>query len=193
MKTFIPVYMMLAFLFNTNILAQCKFKTKIPNDKYAVTETCNKSIDAATKMKPLFSKFSNAASSCMAKSGQNFYFCFFMTRTYASRFELLRDNSIDLYFMNGEKLSLFPCGDFAGKYMGLSLTYTIGCYYNIDREQLSKIAKNQIQRIAIHYSGVKELSDSQSEKDGRMFVEFEIFNSKFQDNLSEAANCILNK
>jgi hypothetical protein len=174
--------------------AQCKFKKITKYTKFAVSEDCSVDVDYATKPKALFDKYFTGAAVSFVKSGDDYYLFLFQSRSYSSKYEIRENNSMDIIFDDGEPLKLYPCGNFSGKRPGISaVVYQIGCFYKIDKSQIQHIADNVVQMVLIHISSEKEISNTQIDEDGSMFLEYIIHSDSYDDNAPKAAACILTK
>jgi hypothetical protein len=183
-------------LFSSNLNAQCKFaKITKAYHKAAKSEDCIVPLNSiCTKpIKIMGNGISNAAAASLVKSGEEFYLYFNIYRGSSSKFEIHKNNSLVLLFDNGEPVSIFPCGDFTPKALPL-LDCNIGCFYNINKEQIKQIADNgRMNSFILHVSADKEIPSAQIEEDGTMFFEYEISSEKLGTNLSQSAACILTK
>ena len=127
------------------------------------------------------------------KSDQEYYLFLIQTRPYGSKYEILKNNSVIIFFDNGESVQLFPFEDFKGKRQVMDFTYIIGCFYNISKKQIEKIAENTIDMLLIHFTSDDEISGAQIDKDGSSFLEYIIHSEKYSNNAPKAASCILTK
>lgn len=193
MKKNLLIITVLLFAFNFNVDAQCKYVRKINRQIAKVANECNVTLDVATKGKPLFSKYRTTASFLMAKSGSDYYMYFAFVRNNSSRFDILKDNSLDFFLSNGDKVQLYPCGDFLGRYAGLSFNLVIVGLYQINKEQLEILAKSEVVMVSLHYTSEKELNGSQVDKDGKCSLDYEVKSEKYQGNPSLLSQCILAK
>jgi len=193
-KLFILTISILLLLGTVTIAeAQCKFKSIKKFNKYAKSEDCNITVDVSTKFKPIFSKFSTTAGVSFVKSGEDYYLFFYQVRSYSSRYEIHTHNSFDIVFDDNQILSLYPCGDFRGKGVGVGINYAIGCYYNVSKEQLEQIADHMVEMVRIHITTDKEIGAAQVDEDGSLFLEYVIHKDNYSDNAPRMANCILSQ
>lgn len=193
MKKLILITLALSCCMAAKVDAQCKYFKKVPKMWAKSTEQCVLAPEAITKAKPLFQKYRTAGSILMIKSGEKYYMTFFMMRNNSSRFDLLKDNSLDLMLSDGSKVALFPCNDFSGHYQGLSLNYMICSVYDISKAQLQKLEHSQVIMVSIHYTAEKELSGSQVDSEGKFSLDYEVASKKYQDSASLLSACILSK
>jgi len=193
MKKTILFMMILVFGFGANLDAKCKFKNKIDAISKRMAESCNTTLDVCTRPVILFSKYRTSASIAMAKGGDKYYVLFYFMRTDSKKFELLKDNSLVLLLNTGEKIQIYPCGEFSGNYMGLSFNFMIKCLYKIDKQQLEKLSGNNVDLVSIHYTSEKEINGSQVDQEGKSMLDYEITNKTFQANPGSIAQCILSK
>lgn len=192
MKKLIILSISILLLLGTTAEAQCKFKKIKKFAKYAISEDCSVQVDLSTKPKPLFSKFNTTAMASFVKSGEEYFLFFYQVRGYSSKYEILENNSLVIIFEEGEPLSLYPCGNYSGKRPGISLTtYSIGCFYKINKDQIQKIADNIVKMVLIHVSTDGEIRGSQIDEDGTCFLEYIIRSDNYADNAPTAAACIL--
>ena len=176
---------------NENARAQCKYKSIKKYTKFAKSEDCKVTVDVATKFKIIFKKFATGAGVSFVKSGEDYYLFYYQNRGYSSRYEIHTHNSFDIIFDDGQILSLFPCGDFRGKGIGVGIDYGIGCFYNVTEEQLVLIADHMVDMVRIHITTDKDISDAQIDEDGSLFLEYVIHKDNYSDNAPDMANCIL--
>ncbi|MCD4772303.1 MAG: hypothetical protein K8R41_02840 [Bacteroidales bacterium] len=194
MKKFLFLFIIFSFLLNGNVNSQCKFKKIKKLTKFAISDNCSVDVDISTKAKLVFSKFSTNGIVSFVKSGNEYYLFFYQVRNYSSRYEILENNSLVIIFDDGEPLSLYPCGNFSGKMVGLSFTtFGIGCFYKIDKNQLQQIADNTCKMIIIHITADHKISGTQIDEDGSSFFEYPILSERYARNAPNAAACILSK
>ncbi len=192
MKKIILLILVFVCSFGIDLGAKCKFKKKVDSYSKSMAEYCNVTLDVCSRPVVLFSKYRTSASIAMAKGGENKYFVlFYFTRTDSKKFELLKDNSLDLFLNNGEKIQLFPSGVFSGNYLGLSFNFIIKCLYQIDKQQLQKLAGNQVDMVSIHYTSEKELNGSQIDPEGKFSLDYEIASKTNKANAGNLAQCML--
>jgi hypothetical protein len=192
MKKLMLILLVIVCSFSVNLSAKCKFKKKVDVYSQAMAENCNVVLDVCTRPAVLFSKYRTSASIAMAKGSENKYFVlFYFTRTDSKKFELLKENSLDLFLSNGEKIQLFPAGVFSGNYIGLSFNFMIRCLYQVDKQQLQKLTGNNVEMVSIHYTSEKELNGSQIDQDGKFSLDYEVISKNFQASAGNLAQCIL--
>ena len=167
--------------------AKCKFKKKIDNITQKLADQANIRLDQMTRPAVLFSKYRTMANISMAKGDGKYYLVFNFMRTDSKKFELLKD----LYLSNGEKIKAFPCGDFSGRYIGLSFNFLIGAIYSIDAQQLQKLVGNNVDLVDIHYTSEREINGSQMDKEGKQILEYEIKSNTYKASAGQVAGCIL--
>lgn len=184
----------LFFLFCMDANAQCKFKSIKKLVKYALSDDCYIDVDVSTKPKLLYNKYRTSASASFVKSDEDYYLFFYQLRGNSSRYEILKNNTLDIIFEEGEPVLLQPCGDFYGKRPGISLTaYSIGCFYHITKEQLQRIADNIVNMVILHYTADHDLTGGQIDEDGSSFFEYIVRSDNRADNAPTMASCILSK
>lgn len=181
-------------MFCVEVDAQCKFKSIKMFTKYAISEDCSVNVDISTKPRILYSKYRTTSTASFVKSGEDFYLFFYQSRNHSSRYEILKNNSLEIIFEEGKPVSLYPCGDFSGKRPGISITlYNIGCFYHITEDQLKRIADGIVDMVVVHYTADHELTGEQIDEDGTSFFEYIIRSDNYSDNAPTAASCILSK
>ena len=183
----------ISLMFSNTLTAQCKFKKINRYTKYAVSTDCSVEVDFATKPKKIFKKYLTEAVVSFVKSGEEYYLFFYQVRSYSSKYEIQENNSMIIIFDSGEPLTIFPCGNYKGKGIGVGIHYGIGCFYSITKAQVQQIADNTVDMVLIHITSDKEISNTQIDEDGSMFFEYTIYSDTYDDNAPKAAACILTK
>ena len=182
------ILLAICLILSTIAYSQCKIKTKGSILK-AYEKRVPIDIDLMTKPKILFDKYMTVAVSTFAKTTDgNYYLIIPFTRAYSVRFEANQDTPIIFYLEDGDQVSLNPTEDIDGKMFVTK--YNIFLFYKITREQIGKLATNNIVSLRIYFIAEKEIANSYEDDLGR-YLEYEILSENNRTNIFDAANCIL--
>ena len=181
---------LICLLSSTMVYSQCKIKTKGKIFKF-INKNVPIEIKLMTESKPIFDKYYTSAGGTFAIATDNEYYFIvsFMRGLYSVSFSANEKTPIIFYLDNGEELSLFPNANITGKRIGLQ-HYLLVPYYKITKENIERFATNSIISVRIYFIAEKEIENSFEDDLGRYF-EFDIKWSKYQNNVFDAANCIL--
>ncbi len=192
MKQILSVLTLLLFLSSGICNAQ---KCKYPNKMRKLAQKHFKGeedISKATKFKPIFKKFSKAGTGFFVQSDKAYYLGFVLVRELGTRIDLNDDNPLQLQFVNGSILTIYPDKSVPGKFTLPVMTEYNRAYYKLDESQLNQLASNSIKHIKVYYTLQKETSDDDRTVDDLgMFMDFEVLKENYQSNLNEIASCIL--
>ncbi len=190
MKTLKLKIILLCCLFSMASFGQnCKnFKKGVRKAKKHFSD---KEIISATKPRRLFSKFSQAVSTHLVKSENTKYLAIIFVREFGRRIDLLGKNPITLQFENSKLITLYPEKPSFGKFTLPATTELNRQFYTITNEQLQLLSSNSIVHIKIYFTS-DLVSESKYEVDDLgKFFDYEILSERYQSNLINAANCML--
>lgn len=168
-------FMLLSF----HVDAQCKIK-KFPKKylNYIKSADCTVKPEISTEIRKTLYGFSTGAVVCFFKSGEDYYLYFLISRSSSSKFEIHKNDSLELFFSNGHHIALLPCGNFKPKALPL-LDCNIACFYAVTREQIKQIADNgRLKSFVLHFYADKNIPSAQIDEDGNKFFEYEISSDK---------------
>jgi len=194
MKKMIILIVGFFILFSGHLDAQCKIK-KFPKAylNNIKSDDCTVKPEISTELRRTLFGFSTGAAVCFSKSGEDYYLYFEISRDLSSKFEIRKNNSLELFFSNGKHIALMPSGNFRPKALPLDGCH-IGCFFSVNREQIKQVADNgRVKSFILHISADKAIPSAQTDKDGSMFFEYEILSDQLGNNLSDLAACILTK
>ncbi|NER11937.1 hypothetical protein GWK08_00660 [Leptobacterium flavescens] len=167
----------------------CKSNKKM--ERKAKKHLVEDEIIKATKLRQLFSKFSQAASTNLVKTDKGYYLRLQLVRELGRRIDIMKDNPLVLQFKNGEIITLYPDRDLPGKFTLPATTEFNRPFYIVSTEQLEQFAKHPISQVKIYFTSEKVPEDKRGVDDLGTFFDYEILSERYQNNLVEAANCML--
>ena len=189
------LFVLAAYLwFQPTAESQCKYF-----DKGLVVKKAQKSsgleIDFMTKRIRTLDKFSFAGSGSFIQSkNADVFFGLGINRVYSKRFSTFIGDPLILHLTNGHDIKLFPIDDFESKYSPpWSLNLILLSYYSISKEQIQKIADNQLTSITFYVTSGNELKNGELDENGKNFFYFDLNREKVQGNLAKTANCFLKR
>lgn len=144
----------------------------------------------ATKLKPLFSKFSQAASANFARSDEQYYLSLVLVRELGRRIDILKDNPLIIRFENGSVSTLYPDKTLLGKFTLPVTTEINRPYYEVNEEQLQLFASSPVDYIKVYFSSDKVSDEKMGRDDQGTFFDYEIRNEKLRASLMDPAKCI---
>lgn len=166
-KQFAAVFVLL-IVFSSTTFAQKLISKKVVDPLPELAASCNKKIDVSTKTLYFFTIWKEEGFLTIAKGDTTYYLM--ITYLNLPNKENL-SGSIHLLLSNNEKLNLNACGENINmKGQGIAVltpfvqifrsnnTY---CLYEINRRDLEKISKNDINTIVIDYSSGQMVYDTQ--------------------------------
>ena len=169
---------------------KCKYSSK--QTRRANKHFKNEKIIEATKLKPLFSKFSQAASANFAKSAENYYLSLVLVRELGRRIDVMEDNPLVVRFQNGETIILYPDRTLLGKFTIPVTTEINKPFYSVNAQQLQLFSEQPIAYVKVYFSSDKVAESKLGRDDMGTFFDYEILNKKLQASLMEPAKCIMN-
>ncbi len=144
----------------------------------------------ATKPRPLFSKFSQAASANFVKSSENYYLSLVLVRELGRRIDILKDNPLVIQFENGSIETFYPDRTLLGKFTLPVTTEINRPFYNVGHEQLELFTQYPVAHIKVYFSSEKVGEDKYGTDDLGTFFDYEIRNENLRSSLMEPAKCI---
>jgi len=145
----------------------------------------------ATKFRVLFSKFSKAATVNFVKSDKGYYLSLMFGREFGARVDIMDDNPLVVQFINDSIMTIYPDRSTPGKFT-LPVTMEVNKpFYKVDHKQLELFASQPIHYVKIYFTSDKVSEKNRGLDDSGTFFDFEILNERFQSNLLDAANCML--
>ncbi len=173
---------------STLVYSQCKVKTK--GMRFSIVKhRVPLEIELITKPTMLFKKNSISADNFFAKTTDGeYYFIISYWRHHGKRHELHKETPGIFYLEDGEELTLKPEGEIKG--VKTISTFNIYIYYKITKEQIKKLASNNILSLRIYFRSEKDIRNTFEDDLGRYF-EVEIHSDKNKAYVIDAANCIL--
>ena len=181
---------LLLCLFSLVCLGQkCKESSKMARKaaKYLKEEKVLK----ASKVQPLFSKFSQAASANFVKSEKGYYLRLQLVRELGRRIHIMEGNPLVFQLRDNSLITLYPDKDQPGKFNLPATTEINRPFYRVSEEQLKQLATNPIQYLKVYFTSEKVSEEKSSTDDLGTFFDYEILNENFQANLLEPAACML--
>ncbi|MEX0288460.1 MAG: hypothetical protein AB3N14_05070 [Flavobacteriaceae bacterium] len=168
---------------------KCKESSKMARKaaKYLKEEKIIK----ASKVQPLFSKFSQAASANLVKSDKGYYLRLQLVRELGRRIHIMQDNPLVFQLRDKSLITLYPDKDQPGKFNLPATTEINRPFYKVSEEQLQQLATNHIQYIKVYFTSDKVSEEKSSRDELGTFFDYEILNENFQANLLEPASCML--
>ncbi|MEM7381637.1 MAG: hypothetical protein AAF361_10635 [Bacteroidota bacterium] len=183
------IFLMVLMLSASAGLAQkCKYSSK--SIRKANKHFTEEKIIQGTKLKPMFSKFSQAASGYFVKSEENYYLALILVRELGRRIDILKDNPMVIQLANDEILTLYPDRDLPGKFTLPVTTEINRPFYKVSSEELELLASNPIAHVKIYFSSDKVSEEKLGRDDLGTFFDYEILSERLQANLQEPAQCI---
>ncbi|WP_299553080.1 hypothetical protein [Seonamhaeicola sp.] len=189
MKTYARFTTLLALLFCITCFGQkCKYSEKRVRkaNKHFEKEKMIK----ATKQKPLFSKFSQAASVNFVRSEEHYYLSLVLVRELGRRINILKENPLVVRFQNDSIITLFPDKTLMGKFTLPATTEINKPYYEISPEQLQLFISQPVVHLKVYFDSDKVPEDKMGKDKLGTFFDYEILNKRLQSSLMEPANCI---
>lgn len=165
-KQFVAVFALLIVLSSTTF-AQKFISKKVVDPLPELAASCNKKIDVSTKTLYFFTIWSEEGFLTIAKGDTTYYLM--ITYLNLPNKENL-SGSIHLLLSNNEKLNLNACGGNINKkgqgiavlpFVQIYRSKNTYCLYEINRNDLEKISKNDINTIVIDYSSGEKVYDTQ--------------------------------
>ncbi len=181
---------LLLFLISMTCMSQnCKYPKKM--SKKAKKHLVEENILKATQFRTLFSKFSHAAATNLVKSDKGYYLSLIFNRDMGRRVDILDTNPLVFQFKNDSVLILYPDRSNFGKFT-IPVTLEVNKpFYKISPTQLEQLATQDIIHVKIYFTSDKVREEKLGTDDLGTFFDYEILNERYQSNLIEAANCIL--
>ncbi len=177
------------FVFASGIGQKCKNSSK--GMRRANKHFTEEKIIEATKPKPLFSKFSQAASANFVRSAENYYLSLVLVRELGRRIDIMKDNPLIIQFENGTIETLHPDRTLLGKFTLPVTTEINKPFYKVNQEQLKLFAQHPISYIKVYFSSNKVGEEKFGTDDLGTFFDYEILSKKLQASLMEPAQCIM--
>lgn len=168
---------------------KCKYSSK--SVKKGNKHFTNEKIVQGTKLKPMFSKFSQAASCYFVKSSENYYLALVLVREFGKRIDILEDNPLIIQFEDNELITLYPDRSLPGKFTLPATTEISKPFYKVTLEQLELLSAQPISYVKIYFSSDKVSEEKVGQDELGTFFDYEILNDNFQSNLMEPAKCIV--
>ncbi len=144
----------------------------------------------ATKLKPLFSKFSQAASANFARSEEGYYLSLVLVRELGRRIDIMKDNPLIVRFENDSVVTLYPDRTLLGKFTLPVTTEINRPYYEVSPEQLQLFVSHPVAYVKVYFSSDKVSEEKMGQDDLGTFFDYEILNDRLQASLMEPAKCI---
>lgn len=182
--------LLLFCLFSLVAMGQ-KCKTSSKMARKAAKHLTEEKIIKATKLKPIFSKFSQAAGATLIQSDKGFYLRLQLVRELGRRIHIMADNPLVFQLTNEARVTLYPDRDHPGKFNLPATTEINRPFYRVTEEQLTQLATSPIQYVKVYFTSDKVAEDKRGKDDLGTFFDYEILNDNFQSNLMEAAICML--
>ncbi|WP_430966485.1 hypothetical protein [Spongiimicrobium sp. 2-473A-2-J] len=170
---------------------KCKTSSKMA--RKAAKHLTEEKIIKATKLQPIFSKFSQAAGATLIQSDKGFYLRLQLVRELGRRIHIMSDNPLVFQLTNEARVTLYPDRDHPGKFNLPATTEINRPFYRVTEEQLKELATSPIQYVKVYFTSDKVAEDKRGKDDLGIFFDYEILNDNFQSNLLEAAICMLQK
>nr|WP_299382208.1 hypothetical protein [Allomuricauda sp.] len=148
-------------------------------------------ITKATKLKPLFSKFSQAASANFVKSEENYYLSLVLVRELGRRIDILKDNPLIVRFQDESVITLYPDRTLLGKFTLPVTTEINRPYYEISAEHMQLFASKPVAYVKVYFSSDKVSEEKLGRDETGTFFDYEILNKNLQASLMEPAACII--
>ena len=145
----------------------------------------------ATKLKPLFSKFSQAASANFAKSEEHYYLSLVLVRELGRRIDILKDNPLIVRFQDDSIITLYPDKTLLGKFTLPVTTEINRPYYGASPEQMQLFASQPVAYVKVYFSSDKVSEEKMGQDELGTFFDYEILNKNLQASLMEPAACII--
>ncbi|MEX0313842.1 MAG: hypothetical protein AB3N18_06665 [Allomuricauda sp.] len=145
----------------------------------------------ATKLKPLFSKFSQAASANFVKSDEHYYLSLVLVRELGRRIDILKDNPMIVRFQDDSVITLFPDKTLLGKFTLPVTTEINRPYYEVSADQMQLFASRSVAYIKVYFSSDKVSEEKMGRDETGTFFDYEIRNKNLQASLMEPAGCII--
>lgn len=177
------------FFFVSGVGQKCKNSSK--GMRRANKHFIEEKIIEATKPKPLFSKFSQAASANFVKSAENYYLSLVLVRELGRRIDIMKDNPLIIQFGNDRIETFYPDRTLLGKFTLPVTTEINRPFYKVSHEQLELFIEHPIAHIKVYFSSDKVGEDKFGTDDLGTFFDYEILNKKLQASLMEPAKCIM--
>ena len=168
---------------------KCKESSKMA--RKAAKHLKEEKILKASKQKPLFSKFSQAASANLVKSDKGYYLRLQLVRELGRRIHIMADNPLVFQLRDNNVLTLYPDTDHPGKFNLPATTEINRPFYRLSEEQLKQLAASPIQYVKVYFTSDKVSDEKRSVDDLGSFFDYEIQNENLQANLLEPASCML--
>lgn len=186
MKKILFSLIIITFLADENANSQCEYKSiRKAFLKLANSDNCSVEIDISTTLSvKLFTRLAIS----YIKSGDKYYLFTYYRKGGGKQFKILKNNSLELVFMNRKSLKVYPCGDFSGKKQ-----FEICSYYIVTKDQLQQISNNIVESVRISLSCDKVIKDALIDNEGNQYLEFEMRSIDKSQVWSEDAACILTK
>jgi len=188
MKKILFVFIVFLFAFGENANSQCVFKKIKKFTKFAVTDNCSVQVDISTQQTVIYNRGHKQVSISFVKSGDNYYLFLFQKRQFGKKFEIHKDNTLDIIFYDIPTIKLYPYCDYRGV-----AHFALGSFYIITKEQLEKFSKNIIESVQVHFTSDKEISNSQQDEKGSLYIEYIMKSDRQSQVGSLLADCILSK
>lgn len=190
MKRFQLTLVVLLCMVSTLAMGQkCKESSKMA--RKAAKHLKEEKILKASKLQPLFSKFSQAASANLVKSDKGYYLRFHLIRELGRRIHIMADNPLVFQLRDNSVLTLYPDTDHPGKFNLPATTEINRPFYRLSEAQLKQLASSPIQHIKVYFTSDKVSEEKRSVDDLGSFFDYEILNENLQANLLEPASCML--
>lgn len=168
---------------------KCKYSKKMV--RKASKHLVNEKVLKATKFRYLFSKFSNAAGTSIIKSNKGNYLALVLTREFGRRIDIMKDNPVIIQFQNNEVIKLYPDRSTPGKFTLPVTTEINRGYYKLDTDQLKVLAAQSIVHVKVYFTSDKVSEEKSGKDDLGTFFDYEILSDRYQSNLIDGANCML--
>ena len=159
--------------------------------KKAKKHLVDEEVIKATKPRLMFSKFSKGAFANFAKSDQGSYLALVFGREFGKRMDIMTDNPLVIQFKNDSIIKLYPDRPSIGKFTLPVTTEVNKPFYKVSDDQLELFASQPIRYVKIYFTSDKVPENNRGIDDLGTFFDFEILNERYQSNLIEAANCML--
>jgi len=173
----------------TCIGQDCKNSKKM--SKKAKKHLVDEEIIKATNFKVLFKKLTQVAIINFVKSNEGYYLSMQLSREYGRRIDIMKENPLIVQFKNDSIITLYPNKSILGKF---SIPVTVEFnkpFYKVSPEQLELFASQPIGYVKIYFTSEKVSENKRGIDNIGTFFDYEILNERYQANLIDLANCIL--
>jgi len=186
MKKILFLFIIFSFFLNENVNSQHKpRKLKKQYTRFAKSDNCIIDAKVSTGLTYLSGSFKTVGISYV-KTGDSYYLFLLQQRQFGKKFEIQKENPLEIYFENNELMKLFPCGDFEGR-----AKFAIGSFYLMTEEQIRYLSNNNIIYIHVYITNDKGYSKANKDEDGKLFLKYSINVETDRDTWSWPAKFVL--